>query len=83
MHVRAAFFAGTLTSSLPGMGPVERAQALKQDLLHRLQVLGPSLPNNMLDQLIDELGGTENVAEVGVGTCVASLRVLASFVVEL
>lgn len=58
------FLAGTLTSALPGMGPVEKAQALKKELLNRLLVLGPHLPNNMLDELIDALGGTENVAEV-------------------
>lgn len=46
------------------MGPVEKAQALKKELLNRLLVLGPYLPNNMLDELIDALGGTENVAEV-------------------
>ena len=47
------------------MSHVEKAQALKQELLNRLEKLGPSLPNNMLDQLIDALGGVENVAEVG------------------
>ena len=55
---------GTLTSALPGMGPVERAQALKQELLERLDILGTCLPNNMLDELVDALGGPENVAEV-------------------
>ena len=46
------------------MTNVEKAQALKKELLNRLEQLGPSLPNNMLDQLIDALGGVENVAEV-------------------
>uniref|UniRef100_H2YSL0 Protein strawberry notch homolog 1 n=1 Tax=Ciona savignyi TaxID=51511 RepID=H2YSL0_CIOSA len=54
---------GTLISSLPGMGPIEQAQALKTELLERLQTLGSCLPNNMLDELIDSLGGPENVAE--------------------
>uniref|UniRef100_H2YSL2 Uncharacterized protein n=1 Tax=Ciona savignyi TaxID=51511 RepID=H2YSL2_CIOSA len=55
---------GTLISSLPGMGPIEQAQALKTELLERLQTLGSCLPNNMLDELIDSLGGPENVAEM-------------------
>uniref|UniRef100_H2YSL4 Strawberry notch helicase C domain-containing protein n=1 Tax=Ciona savignyi TaxID=51511 RepID=H2YSL4_CIOSA len=41
--------------------------ALKTELLERLQTLGSCLPNNMLDELIDSLGGPENVAEVGLG----------------
>nr|CAB3265878.1 protein strawberry notch homolog 1 [Phallusia mammillata] len=55
---------GTLTSDLPGMGAVERAQALKRELLERLEKLGSYLPNNMLDELIDALGGPDNVAEM-------------------
>jgi len=66
-------FAGTLSSTLPGMGPVERAQALKRELLERVEALGSYLPNNMLDELIDALGGPDNVAEVSSptfrGTC--------------
>uniref|UniRef100_H2YSL1 Protein strawberry notch homolog 1 n=1 Tax=Ciona savignyi TaxID=51511 RepID=H2YSL1_CIOSA len=42
----------------------EQAQALKTELLERLQTLGSCLPNNMLDELIDSLGGPENVAEM-------------------
>nr|XP_002127283.2 protein strawberry notch homolog 1 isoform X2 [Ciona intestinalis] len=55
---------GTLISSLPGMGPIEQAQALKSELLEKLETLGSCLPNNMLDELIDSLGGPENVAEM-------------------
>uniref|UniRef100_UPI00358DE5C9 protein strawberry notch homolog 1 isoform X3 n=1 Tax=Myxine glutinosa TaxID=7769 RepID=UPI00358DE5C9 len=44
--------------------PVERAQALKKELLVALERLGPSLPPNTLDELIDSLGGAENVAEM-------------------
>lgn len=46
------------------MDAVERASAMKMELLDRLDKLSESLPPNTLDQLIDELGGPENVAEV-------------------
>lgn len=37
---------------------------MKEDLLVQIERLGDRLPPNTLDQLIDELGGPENVAEV-------------------
>lgn len=37
---------------------------MKEDLLAEIEELGDRLPPNTLDQLIDELGGPENVAEV-------------------
>ena len=43
---------------------VEKAFAMKQELLDMLEELGDRLPANTLDQLIDELGGPDNVAEV-------------------
>jgi hypothetical protein len=43
---------------------VEDAQKMKKDLLDNLEKLAESLPPNTLDELIDELGGPENVAEV-------------------
>jgi hypothetical protein len=39
---------------------------MKEELLQRIEVLGEKLPPNTLDQLIDELGGPENVAEASV-----------------
>ena len=45
-------------------GNWEKASAMKTELLSRIEFLGEKLPPNTLDQLIDELGGTENVAEV-------------------
>ena len=37
---------------------------MKEELLEKVERLGDRLPPNTLDQLIDELGGPENVAEV-------------------
>jgi len=39
---------------------------MKEELLQRIEELGDKLPPNTLDQLIDELGGPENVAEASV-----------------
>lgn len=43
---------------------VEHAQKMKKELLEELEELAEDLPPNTLDELIDELGGPENVAEV-------------------
>uniref|UniRef100_A0A8B9L9H5 Protein strawberry notch homolog 1 n=1 Tax=Astyanax mexicanus TaxID=7994 RepID=A0A8B9L9H5_ASTMX len=43
---------------------VEDAQQMKRELLEQLEKLAESLPPNTLDELIDELGGPENVAEM-------------------
>uniref|UniRef100_A0A4W2BZK3 Protein strawberry notch homolog 2 n=1 Tax=Bos indicus x Bos taurus TaxID=30522 RepID=A0A4W2BZK3_BOBOX len=51
----------SLTLEGPGRGRVER---LKQDLLAKVQALGRELPVNTLDELIDQLGGPECVAEM-------------------
>ncbi len=37
---------------------------MKRDLLEKLEQLAQDLPPNTLDELIDELGGPDNVAEV-------------------
>lgn len=43
---------------------VEDAQQMKKDLLEQLEKLAQDLPPNTLDELIDELGGPDSVAEV-------------------
>lgn len=43
---------------------MEHAQKMKRELLEKLEELAEDLPPNTLDELIDELGGPENVAEV-------------------
>lgn len=43
---------------------VERAQQMKKEVLDKLDDLAEALPPNTLDELIDELGGPDNVAEM-------------------
>lgn len=47
---------------------IDRACSMKEELMERIERLGDKLPPNTLDQLIDELGGPENVAEVSFKT---------------
>ena len=43
---------------------IRRARELKERLLRQVHGLGKRMPANTLDQLIDELGGPDNVAEM-------------------
>lgn len=47
---------------------------MKKELLDKLEKLSEDLPPNTLDELIDELGGPENVAEVSPGRFPACRR---------
>ena len=61
----------------PSRSAVEMACQMKDELLRKVEELGNRLPANTLDELIDQLGGTENVAEVsGVGLMMAESGVV-------
>lgn len=60
----------------PPRDAIERACNMKEELLQRIEGLGEKLPPNTLDQLIDELGGPENVAEVSITSAFCSCLTL-------
>lgn len=69
-------FTGSNSSAqLPAMDAVDKARQMRQDLLVRIERLGDKLPANSLDELIDLLGGPDNVAEV-CGCCVENTTCL-------
>ncbi|KAM4707846.1 protein strawberry notch homolog 1 isoform 2-T2 [Discoglossus pictus] len=54
----------TSNSCVTSQDSVERAQKMKKEILDKLDDLAEVLPPNTLDELIDELGGPDNVAEM-------------------
>ncbi len=48
----------------PDGDSVEKANLMKEKLLCQIKVLGPNLPLNPLDELVQQLGGSQHVAEI-------------------
>lgn len=49
---------------MPVNSAAELCRTMKKELLDKLEILSQVLPPNTLDELIDDLGGPDNVAEV-------------------
>lgn len=49
---------------IPAKDSVQQAIDMKRGLLNNIEKLGDVLPPNTLDELIDQLGGPDYVAEV-------------------
>ena len=56
--------ASSVKTNLSDIEKVEKAYNLKQALLDKLEALSDRLPLNTLDELIDQLGGPNYVAEL-------------------
>lgn len=66
--------AAPASAPAPARSAIERACSMKEQLLAAVERLGRRLPPNTLDQLVDELGGTDNVAEVRFMYCILLCR---------
>lgn len=54
----------TTSQAVPSNSSVDLCRTMKKELLEKLGILSRVLPPNTLDELIDDLGGPDNVAEV-------------------
>ena len=59
----------TSSPALASSSAADLCRAMKKELLHKLEILSSKLPPNTLDELIDSLGGPDNVAEVKIVYC--------------
>ena len=71
------------TTNIPASSSHSAAavRQMKEELLKKVELLSSHLPANTLDQLIDELGGPECVAEVSMGKCNLHIHQVYTFLV--
>jgi len=66
----APAFSSLMSSSsspaMPANSAAEVCRTMKKELLDKLEILSRVLPPNTLDELIDDLGGPDYVAEVSI-----------------
>ena len=60
----SSFMSSSATPGMPANSAAEVCQTMKKELLDKLEILSQDLPPNTLDELIDDLGGPDYVAEV-------------------
>ncbi|CAL8120089.1 unnamed protein product [Orchesella dallaii] len=61
---KKATAASKVQRELPSKEAIARVWEMRKELLDKIEKLGEKLPPNTLDQLIDDLGGPEEVAEM-------------------
>lgn len=62
--VLSNLMSSTTSPAMPVNSAAELCRTMKKELLDKLEILSQVLPPNTLDELIDDLGGPDNVAEV-------------------
>jgi len=62
----SSVMSSSTSPAIPANSAAEVCRTMKKELLDKLDILTRVLPPNTLDELIDDLGGPGNVAEVSI-----------------
>ena len=62
----SSLMSSSTSPAMPANSAAEVCRTMKKELLDKLEIVSQSLPPNTLDELIDDLGGPDNVAEVSI-----------------